>query len=272
MKIVTYNILTGGKIRCGDRRMHILKTLKEIHNQKINGKDYPIGILALQEANDFDSENKPFMQQIKDELDFDYSLVSNAVKWKDGFRYNTVIYSRWPLKETHDFHKQLSTAGLCIVIETKELGRIGILSHHLYVHPTDINGEDKRLKELDLVLNYMKRFDKQIIMGDFNSISKSDNYVIEEMDYTIEKKFDVMAKCEELGYTDTTAKFLENPTLEQLKTYPTSTNDNNEFKKPIRIDHILLNNLKSRLKAAGIHRSNEANLGSDHYPVWAILE
>lgn len=272
MKIVTYNILTGGGLYCGDRRRHILRVLGEIHNQKIGGKDCTIGILALQEANDFDSKNKPFMQKIQNDLGFDYSWVSNAVKGEDGLRYNTVIYSRWPLKKVHDFYKQLSLAGLCVVIDTKEFGRIGILSHQLYVHSSDTVGEDKRLKELDIVLTYMKRFDKQIIMGDFNSISGRDGYVVEEMDDAIEKRFDVMARCEGLGYTDTITKFLDNTTLEQLRTYPTSTNYNNEFKKPVRIDHILLKNLKGHLKTAGIHRSNEANLGSDHYPVWAIIE
>jgi len=268
LKIVTYNILTGGKIRCGDRRNHILKVLREIHNQKIDGKNYPIDILALQEANDFDSENKPFMQQIQKDLGFDYVLVSDAVKDEDGLRYNTVIYSRWPLKEVHDFCKQLSIAGLGVAIDTKEFGQIGILSFHL---PTT-KSEDKRLQELKIVLSHMKRFDKQIIMGDFNSISVRDNYVIEEMDDAVEKRFDVMARCEELGYIDSITQFFNNPTLEQLRTYPTPTNDNDAFKKPIRIDHVLLKNLKEHLKAAGILHSSEAEAGSDHYPVWTIIE
>ena len=220
MKIVTYNILTGGTSRCGDRKTHILKTLEEIHSQKRDEKNSPIDVLALQEANNFDSENKQFMWQIKDDLDFDYSYVSNAVECEDGHRYNTVIYSRWPLKEVYDFHEQLSVAGLCAVIDTKEFGRVGILSLHLYVHPKH-NGEDIRLNELRIALDHVKHFDKQIIMGDFNSISECDRYIIEEMDSAIEKRFDVMARCEELGYTDTIAKFLGTTTLEQLRNYPT---------------------------------------------------
>jgi len=269
MKIVTYNILTGGTIHSGDRRHIILKVLREMHRQKIDGKHYPIDVLALQEANDFDTENKSFMQKIKDDLGFEYSLVSKAVKL-EGHRYNTVIYSRWPLKEEYDFHKQLSHAGLSAVIDTKELGRIGILSLHLYFDPKG-DSEVIRLHELKIVLTHLKRFGKQIVMGDFNSISGRDNYIVEEMDDVVEKRFDVMARCEELGYTDTIAKYLGNTTLEKLRTHPTPTH-NTELKKPIRIDHILLKNLKKHLKAAGIHRTAQANLASDHYPVWAIIE
>jgi len=120
----------------------------------------------------------------------------------------------------------------------------------------------------------MKRFDKQIIMGDFNSICKNDNYVIQEMDEVVEKRFDVLARCEELGYTDSTGDYLfkDKPTLEQLRTYPRPTNNDASFKKPVRIDYILLKNLSAHLKAAGIVHSNAADTSSDHYPVWAILE
>ncbi len=274
MKIVSYNILTGGIFRCGDRREAILKTLKEINRQKMDGRVYPIDILALQEANGFDSENKEFMQQIAMELDFDHAVVSKTVKWEgDGLRYNTAIYSRYPLKEVHDFYPQLSVAGLCVAIDSEEFGRVGILSQHLYVD-SNVSGEDQRLQELDITLSFMKRFDRQIIMGDFNSISKNDNYVIQEMDDVVEKRFDVLARCEQLGYTDSTGDYLskDKPTLEQLRTYPSPTNDNAAFKKPVRIDYILLKNLSANLKAAGIVRSNAADASSDHYPVWAILK
>jgi len=145
MKIVSYNILTGGALRCGDRRDGILKTLREINNQKFEGRACPIDILALQEANNFDSENKEFMEKIADDFDFDHAVVSKSVKWEgDGLRYNTAIYSRYPLKEVHDFYPQLSLAGLCIAIDNKEFGRIGILSQHLYVD-SNVLGEDRRL-------------------------------------------------------------------------------------------------------------------------------
>lgn len=271
MKIVSYNILTGGLIRCGDRRDKILEALGEIHTAKIGGKVHPIDIMALQEANDFDSLNKPFMRRIQGELGFDHVLVSDAVKYEDGSRYNTVIYSRWPLKEVHDFHEQLSVAGLAVAIDTEEFGRIGILSHHLYIHPSYADSEVERLKELEIVLSYMERFDQHLVMGDFNSISESDNYVFEEMDDVVEKRFDVLARCEELGYTDSLAQFFSDPTLGELRTYPTPTNDNDLFKKPIRIDYILLKNLEGHLKAAGILHSDAADAASDHYPVWTIL-
>ena len=123
----------------------ILETLREINSQKMDGRACPSDILALQEANGFDSENKEFMGQIAMELDFDHAVVSKSVKWEgDGLRYNTAIYSRYPLKEVHDFYPQLSLAGLCIAIDSKEFGRVGILSQHLYVD-SNVLGEDRRL-------------------------------------------------------------------------------------------------------------------------------
>jgi endonuclease/exonuclease/phosphatase family metal-dependent hydrolase len=269
MKIVSYNILTGGAINCGDRRDQIINTLKEINDQKCGGKGAPIEVLALQEANEFDTENKEFMLKIKEELGFEFAYVSDAVKFTDGRRYNTAIYSRYQLKEIHDFYEEIETAGICGVIETEKYGKVGILSLHL-----STKSEDERLKELDIMLSYMKKFDKQIVMGDFNAISKRDNYIAEEMDEGMAKETDAMAKCKKLSYVDSIGDFFlkDNLSLEDLRTYPTPTNHQPKFKNPVRIDHILLKGLGDYVKGAEIVHSDSAKLSSDHYPIWIVLD
>ena len=265
MKICSYNILTGANVRCGDRRKHILDVISDLNKQKIDGREFPIDILALQEANDFDSKkNENFMKQIQENIGLKHVHVSDAKIWEGNLRYNTVIYSRWPILKIHDFHDGLSVAGLCVVIDTEKFGKIGILSIHL----SHIS-EDIRLRELDIILNHMKQFDKKIILGDFNSLNLNDGYIKENIDPDVEQRFEVMAKLKNENYTDTLKS--EDKTLEQLRTYPTPTNDLDEFKKPIRIDYILAKNLEKNLKAGIVH-SDKAKKASDHYPIWAIIE
>ena len=266
MKICSYNILTGANIRCGDRRRHILEVISDLNKQEIDGKESPIDILVLQEANDFDSkENEAFMKQIQERVWLEHTHVSSAKVWEGNLRYNTVIYSRWPILEIHDFHNELSNAGLCMVIDTKEFGKIGILAIHL----SHIS-EDIRLKELGIIIHYMEQFDKKIILGDFNSLTQEDGYIEENMDSSVEKRFDVMSKFKKEGYLDTSIS--NGQTLEQLRTYPTPTNDNHKFKEPTRIDYILTKNLKTHSRVAGIDHSEEAKKASDHYPIWTIIE
>ncbi len=82
-----------------------------------------------------------------------------------------------------------------------------------------------------------------------------------------------MTRLEEEGYVDA-LKHLKLPdyqTLEQVRTY-NPLQKTGGFRKPFRVDYVLLKGLEGRLKTAGVHRSEAAKVASDHFPVYAIAK
>jgi len=266
MKIVSYNILTSGIHLCGDRQSLLIKVLDYINGMEIQGKQIPIDILALQEADGFDSEHKDFMEKIKDSIGLKYSYVSKHGKDKNnlGYQSNTVIYSRWKAEVSHDFHEEISTAGLCLTINIPSLGKTAVTSLHLEAYSEEI-----RLKEMGIILPYLKKFDKQIMFGDFNSLCWDDNYDLNDMDDYIEKKFDVINKAQQAEYIDVAHKLKIN----KIHTYPTKNNDNEKITKPLRIDYIwTTRTLENMIQSGGVIHTPDSDMASDHYPIWAVLE
>ena len=145
------------------------------------------------------------------------------------------------------------------------LGKLAICNVQLNLEETG-HSEDKRLKELEIILKHVSEYKKQIILGDFNSLSVDDNYILRTLE--VEPRFDVTEKLKR-KYVDV-ASYLK---LDNRSTYPTPTNNNPAYTKPLRIDYIFVTpSLASYIKDATVIKTPTTEQASDHYPIIAIIE
>ena len=108
-----------------------------------------------------------------------------------------------------------------------------LLQYPVKNFPEEAGSEDRRLKELEIILGHVSRYKNLILLGDFNSISRGDNYDLETLEY--EPRFDVTSKLAR-DYVDV-ASYLK---LDDRITYPTPVNKNPSYTMPLRIDYVFI--------------------------------
>ena len=254
MRVMTFNILWGGIDKNGSRLESITKTIND------ESPDF----VALQEANDFEKCNNKLLNEVSQHLGLQYYALSPGSTLADGGQYHVASFSRYPFEETHLFSgPQFQCAGLFTVIDSP-LGKLAICNVHL--HSPMGHAEEKRLKELEIILKHVSRYENQILLGDFNSLSLDDNYDLDTLG--VEPRFDVTNRLKR-NYVDV-ASHLK---LNDRSTYLTATNRNPAYTKPLRIDYIFVTpSLASYVKDATVIKTPTTEQASDHYPIVATLE
>ncbi len=255
MKIMTYNILDGGIDSNGSRIEHIIDMIK---------KENP-DFVAIQEANNFDKNENELLKRISNETNLPYYALSQGSSEYDQKRSHVVSLSRYPLQEEYLFPDfTFQCAALSVVIDSP-LGKLSICNVHLHAH-----SGNERVREVEVVLSYHSKYDKYIILGDFNSLSRSDKYgdlsalEFTHYDLTHFETTDIF----NMYHTDAVAHI----NVHDRNTHPTIGVAHKISKTPIRVDYVFLTpSLTTHIKDAKIIKTPTAEKASDHYPVVVTL-
>jgi exodeoxyribonuclease III len=253
MKLMTYNILNGGQ----ERLPLIIEIIKK------ESPDY----LTINEANTFTKDDNKILKLIAKECSFPYFDIALSGE----FDYHVAIFSKYKLKNIIKL-QPLMRACLISIVETP-LGEISIASLHLTPYY-----EDLRLPEINIIVDYQKKYENRILMGDMNSLSKYDGYAPEmiktfnEMQmkkFTTDGKFrfDAIDKIMSNGYLDSAIEMKKN----KISTAPTSINEYSAHSN-MRLDYIFISkNLFNRLNSYSAVKNKLTEKASDHYPIFIEL-
>jgi len=254
---MTFNILEGGIDENGSRIDFIKEVIKEA------SPDF----LALQEAYNFEKDNDQLLKEVSQHTGLQYYALSPGRILEDGKQYHAASFSRYPFKEKYLFSgSQFQNAALFTVIDSS-VGELSICNIHLHIplNFEEAGSEDKRLKELEIILGHISRYKNLILLGDFNSISRDDNYDLKTLE--VEPRFDVTSKLAR-DYVDV-ASYLK---LEDRSTHPTPINKNPSYTMPVRIDYIFVSSsLAPRIQDATVIKTPISEQASDHYPFMADI-
>lgn len=255
MKIMTYNIASGGIDNNGSRIEHIIKIIND------ENPDF----LAIQEAVNFEKNDFALLRRISSETNLPYFEFSEGQVYEDGNRYHVASLSKTPVKDLNTFPDTPFThAGLVTTIDSP-VGELTLCNIHLHS-----SSEDERLKGVDAILEYLSKFEKSIILGDHNALSRTDQYddiTTDEFTHYDLHRFEVTDLFNE-NFVDT-ACFLHK---DDMRTHPTVGMGHPITKTPVRIDYIFVTEpLVSNLKDTTVIKTETADIASDHYPVTLTL-
>lgn len=253
MKLMTYNIYHGA-VKTRPKVVAIVK-----------GEDPDF--LTINEANNFVDDNGKILKQFAQDAGFPYFEISF---WQSVMGKNTASFSKQPFKEIRII-EPLNRTYIMAVVETF-LGEIAIASVHL----SHIS-EDERLQEIEAILDAQKQYQYRTIMGDLNSLARSDKYRPEIVDifnkdqlakFTSADKslhYEVVDKILAADYFDAAVQLGKN----QESTVPTPANEDLAHASvPMRLDYIFLSNsLLPHLKNYSVLKNQLTDEASDHYPV-----
>jgi len=255
MKIMTYNILEGGIDDKGSRIEHIIKVIKE------ENPDF----LALQEANNFDKNDSKLLKRVSKETKLPHYGLSQGGLYDDGNRYHTSSLSRYPFREVYTFPESSFQCSAISVVIDSPFGELSICNIHL-----NARSEDERLKELEVVLNHQSKHEKNIILGDHNTLSRVDNYgdiSAKEFTHYGLTRFDVTDTLHK-SYVDTLAHL----NIKDRSTHPTAGVCHPISENPIRIDYVFVTlPLSPNIKSGKVIKTKISNIASDHYPTVVTL-
>jgi len=263
MKIMSYNILHGGIDANGCRIDHIIEVINR------ENPDF----VALQEAHHFDKNDGELLKKVSMETGLAHYVLSPGTPEKDQRRAHVASFSHYSLQEPYLFPDDgLTYAGLSVLIETP-IGQLSICNIHLHAHSEDenIRSGDVRMREARAVLDYQSKYDKYIVLGDFNSLSRADTHG----DLTAHEFTHY-----DLGHFDATDLFntslvdaVVHSNLSDRCTHPTIGVPHRISKTPIRIDYIYLTStLTGYIRDTRVIKSPTAEQASDHYPLVLTLD
>lgn len=249
MKLMTYNILDGA--------VNTLPEIVEIVRRE--SPDY----LTLNEANTFAHDDNKILKEFAKLTGFPYFDIALSGE----FDYHVAVFSKFPLKLVKKL-QPLARACLVAVIDTA-FGELSIASLHLTPF-----SEDYRHPEIDVIIKSQKHYSHRVLMGDMNSLAKTDHYnkklisnfnEVQLRKFTSDGqlRFDEIEKILSNGYHDSAVLRGEY----HISTVPTASNTDGAH-LPLRLDYIFLSDsLSSRLCSYKVIKTERTEKASDHYPV-----
>ena len=156
-RILTYNILAGGKQRVGQ----LTKIISSIQPD----------IVGLVEA-----YNPYKVQEIAQQLGMQYRMSGS---YTQSYSWQTAILSRLPILETysHNHSDSLTQPVFEVCIEEEDGSKLTVFLAHLSAaFYRSRGGESQRYREVQEILRILasKRGTPHLLMGDFNSIAPGD--------------------------------------------------------------------------------------------------
>ncbi|MFH1175017.1 MAG: endonuclease/exonuclease/phosphatase family protein [archaeon] len=237
MKLLTYNILDGGR-----ERTDILQRI-------ITGQQPDI--VALQEANNFSPEQ---LAAWKTALGMQHYILARGGEQTENGTYDVVLFSKHPLHEVKAL-KLRNAAAFGAITYNKELC---IGSVHLSPYT-----EDDRKSELEQILSAITQYKNCILLGDFNSLSHTDDYGNSWKNWSERRKKRFMTNgrirhtitnmLAKHGFVDV-GNHLHNHDL--------------TYREQVRIDYVFVTKpLLPDVKAITVLKHADTAKASDHYPI-----
>ena len=144
-------------------------------------------------------------------------------------------------------------------------GMLSILNLHLHD-----SSEDERLLELGLLFNQQETVAPDIVLGDFNAISRVDGYNPTTLE--CEARFDVTDALSKRYVEVFAAQASTTPAGTEF-THPTEINTDLRFTRPRRIDYCFASaGWAARLRRSLVIRGELAERTSDRYPILIEFE
>jgi exodeoxyribonuclease III len=247
---------------------------KETYNRLVDYiKSQHIDVLCLQEINGWQDDNFSKLNDFMDRAGFTDNEYGNS-----NSEYKLASLTTLPV-----ISKTVHQEGFwhCVVEIHVKVGDKEIVIFNVHLDPWK---EDPRVKEIEKVLNKVDPTKFTIITGDFNSLSRQDNYPPEFMNTLQQRKFykfgqdtldyrvtDALASA---GFVDAAAKFnhmeITAPTpygeAQSTESVPVS-------EVPARIDYAFVSsNLAPLLTDYKVLKDESTDKISDHYPITLTIE
>ncbi|MFA7000224.1 MAG: endonuclease/exonuclease/phosphatase family protein [Candidatus Paceibacterota bacterium] len=254
LKIAHYNIFNGGTKRLSK----IAKVIKEIDPD----------ICGLLECVGWENDVEKYKKYFKSKgYAFFYFIKANS-------KYNISVISKIELKVT------AIRSGIRHAIIKAEIVDTRYASLNIFYIHLSPKSEKDRLGEVSILLKKISKQENTIIMGDFNSLSRQDNYKEEKLLKNFKKNgitkygedylnFDVISKIEKNKFIDI-YRYFNN---KFRHTAPTKSNTDINHKERVRIDYAFTNKeILKRIRGSKIHKSKLAEIASDHYPLYVEIK
>lgn len=252
MKLMTFNILQGGinKYASRSRIDLIINVIRDANPD----------FVALQEAHDFERNNKRRLREISKRTGLKHCDLFPGTPHDWDRQSNVANLSSYQIKERYKFPGCIISGGALLAVINSPIGELSICNLHLNAHSEDI-----RLEEIEIILEHTARFKNVILLGDFNSLSRDDEYDPETLE--VEYSFEATDMLK-MHYVDVASHL----GLKDRSTFPTLTNSDLDFTKPLRVDYIFVSpSLEGHIKDVAVIKTSDSEKASDHYPIVVTL-
>jgi endonuclease/exonuclease/phosphatase family metal-dependent hydrolase len=261
MRIISHNLFEGAE-----------NTYSELKGFMAHRKP---DIACLQETNGWGSGTPSRASDFKDDLKFSSGVLAGS-----NTRFELATFSGLLPKMTAAYRKGFWHAAIHTAFDLD-----GELLHvwNVHLHP---KGEDERLEEVGLLANYIGLNDPAtfgpdglvLITGDFNSLSREDNYPDQLLDDLTKQnipkfgtdrlRYDVTDYLTGLGLVDIAAE-----RGEAVSTVPTPANRDTFHAADLRLDYMFASRaLLERVTGFSVIKDPVTDILSDHYPIELALE
>jgi exodeoxyribonuclease-3 len=226
-----------------------------------------IDLLCLQEVNGWHEQSSERLADFAARCNLPYYTFGDS-----NTTFKLATFSRLPIKR-----QKVYTEGFWhSVIETEvKLASETLTIYNLHLNP---QWEGPRVEEVKRLLTLIDTSRPVLLVGDFNSLSRQDNYpqtILGELQsHHITKfgrdalEFSVTSMLESAGLIDVAARFNR-----MDSTVPSGFNQDKNHEVAMRLDYIFAS--RAALKgvvAIEVVKNEATNTISDHYPIRALLQ
>jgi exodeoxyribonuclease-3 len=232
-----------------------------------------VDVVCLQEINGWQDEEFAKLNDFTDRISFTEYQYGNS---NSEFKLATVTSLPVISKTVHQdgfWH--------CVVEMHVKFDDTEVVIFNVHLDPWK---EDPRVQEIERLLNKVDQNKPTIITGDFNSLSRHDNYPPDFLETLQKRKFykfgqdeleyRVTDKLAEAGFVDIAAKLGHTDI-----TAPTPYGESEDIEQtpateaPARIDYVFANSLADAMvKDFAVIKDSDTDKISDHYPIIVTLE
>lgn len=253
MKVVSYNLFEGAS------------TTKSELAEFISGEQPDV--VCLQEANGWGDDEQSRTKEFATEVGLPFYVFGDS-----NTRFKLATFSRTPFSGSEVYKNGFWHSAIRASIQHGK-DTIDVWNVHL-----DPRGEDNRLDEAKILAAMVNRAGKAVAMGDFNSLSATDEYdptLLEQLRAKGIRKFgevalrhDVMDYFAGAGLVDVAQALGTNEW-----TVPTPVNTDAHHADRLRLDYMLATtDLIPSITNMSVVKTELTDKISDHYPLVATIE
>jgi exodeoxyribonuclease-3 len=253
MRVVTYNLFEGAQVT--------LPLVQDFAEQQA------VDVLCVQEANGWNDGEPSKLEQLAADTGLSSYVFGNS-----NTRFKLATLSRLPIVGS-----QVHTDGFwhSAIQTTVPFGDGSLDLWNVHLNPGD---EDSRLAEAKLLAEMIDTDKPAIIMGDFNSLSGTDEHpdqLIADLAVKGIKKFgtdrlryDVTEYLTAQGFVDVAAAFGARQT-----TVPTPANKDMYHAASMRLDYMFATaSIMPSVTGVAVPKNELTDVISDHYPIVLTLQ